>query len=82
MGQPCTRQCTTGNGTLPWHATKPEAKTHHWWIAEGWSPSLLPSLPPSLPGTPVEVNASLHDDVVFYLFLQKQNLGAKLHIHL
>ena len=24
----------------------------------------------------------LQDDVVFYLFLQKQNLGAKLHIYL
>jgi hypothetical protein len=43
MRQPGTQQCATelsGNGTLPWHATKPEAKNHHLWIAEGlsWDP--------------------------------------------
>jgi hypothetical protein len=27
----------SGNGTPLWHATKPEAKNHHWWIAKGWS---------------------------------------------
>ena len=27
----------SGNGNPLWHATKPEAKNHHRWIAEGWS---------------------------------------------
>jgi hypothetical protein len=49
MGQPSTQLCATelsGNGTLPWHATTPEAK-YQW-------------LPRDRPGTPIEVNASLH----------------------
>jgi hypothetical protein len=35
--RPGTRCATelSGNGTLPWHATKPEAKNHYRWIAEG-----------------------------------------------
>ena len=27
----------SGNGNPLWHATKPEAKNQHRWIAEGWS---------------------------------------------
>ena len=39
MGQPGMQRATelSGNGTLLWHAIKPEAKNHRRWIAEGWS---------------------------------------------
>ena len=44
VGQPCTHLCVSElscNGTTPLHATTPEVKIHHRWIAKGsstWDP--------------------------------------------
>ena len=42
---------------------------------------ILPFLCPEDIPHSIDLSAD-DDDVVFYLFLQKQNLGAKLHIYL
>jgi hypothetical protein len=51
MGQPGTQLCVnelSGNGTTPRHATTPEVKNHHRWIANGFALGRLRSTQASI----------------------------------